>query len=322
MNATEQSEITRYVDGVRAALADLPAPVREELLEDLADHLAEVAAEADGTLEERLGPPAAYAAELRATAGVTGSGRSPRFQWDAARLRASRAARSADVRLGRTLGYERASDFGRLLRPGWWVLRGYLLALLFLGVFFNEQRGLLPSADESAWVWFGVVAVGVIASVRLGKATLRQRRWPAWLVMAGNTLLVLAVLVVANVDGSEMFTEPASVHESPYMPAPAVYPYDRDGRPIPDARLIDVYGNEVPIGGNYCDVVGRAGGDPWSACVVPFPFPSIPPLREAPVTGPPVPDRAATPPPSPDPTVTPAPSPPSPSVTPSPSRSG
>jgi hypothetical protein len=327
VNATEQSEITRYVDGVRAALADLPAPVREELLEDLADHLAEVAAEADGTLEERLGPPAAYAAELRATAGITGSGRTPRFEWETARIRAIGAARSADLRLGRTLGYERASDFGRLLRPGWWVLRGYLLALLFLGVFFSEQAGLLPSADESIWVWFGVVAVGVIASVRLGKVTLRQRRWPAWLVMAGNTLLVLAVLLAANADGSVMFTSRTS-DESPYMPNPVVYPYDRDGQPIRDARLFDDYGNEVPIGGTYCEVVSRAdGGGPWSACVIPFPYASVPPLPEATVTAPPAPDPTATPPPTPAPGMTPVPTPsptpgPSRSVTPSPSPSG
>src|SRR5512142_886760 len=74
MNAVEpparQEEIARYLDGVRAALLDLPPEVREELLEDLLAHLTEVAAESSEPLVDRLGEPSAYAAELRASAGV------------------------------------------------------------------------------------------------------------------------------------------------------------------------------------------------------------------------------------------------------------
>jgi hypothetical protein len=53
---TEQ-EIAGYVERVRQALADLPPTVRDELLEDLPEHLAEVAAEDAGAFAERLGPP-------------------------------------------------------------------------------------------------------------------------------------------------------------------------------------------------------------------------------------------------------------------------
>lgn len=45
-------EVEQYVYAVREALADLPAAEREELLEDLPDHLAEVAAEGEATLRE------------------------------------------------------------------------------------------------------------------------------------------------------------------------------------------------------------------------------------------------------------------------------
>ncbi|HEY2947781.1 MAG TPA: hypothetical protein VGJ53_05180 [Micromonosporaceae bacterium] len=41
---TTDQDVARYVERVRAALADLPANQREELLEELPDHLAEVAA--------------------------------------------------------------------------------------------------------------------------------------------------------------------------------------------------------------------------------------------------------------------------------------
>ncbi|RGA00278.1 hypothetical protein DI270_035560, partial [Microbispora triticiradicis] len=58
-----------YADAVREALADLPPEDRETLLEDLHDHISEVAAEPGLSLEDRLGAPEAYAAELRAAYG-------------------------------------------------------------------------------------------------------------------------------------------------------------------------------------------------------------------------------------------------------------
>jgi hypothetical protein len=63
-----------YLDGVRQALADLPAPEVAEILDDVRAHLADLTAELGGeadvaALTARLGPPSAYAAELRAAAG-------------------------------------------------------------------------------------------------------------------------------------------------------------------------------------------------------------------------------------------------------------
>jgi hypothetical protein len=63
-----------YLDGVRAALADLPAPEVAEILDDVRAHLADLTDELGGeadvaALTARLGSPGAYAAELRAAAG-------------------------------------------------------------------------------------------------------------------------------------------------------------------------------------------------------------------------------------------------------------
>ncbi|HEY0696218.1 MAG TPA: hypothetical protein VGD43_00230, partial [Micromonospora sp.] len=69
MSTAREQEIARYVGEVRRELADLPPETRDELLEDLPEHLTEVAAEADGPLADRLGTPQAYAAELRTAAG-------------------------------------------------------------------------------------------------------------------------------------------------------------------------------------------------------------------------------------------------------------
>lgn len=63
-----------YLAGVAAALSDLPAAELAEIMDDVRAHLADLAAEfgagaGTAAFTERLGSPAAYAAELRAAAG-------------------------------------------------------------------------------------------------------------------------------------------------------------------------------------------------------------------------------------------------------------
>ena len=66
--------VQQFLDGVRAALADLPPGEVDEILDDVRAHLADLADELGESpdrdaLSARLGTPAAYAAELRAAAG-------------------------------------------------------------------------------------------------------------------------------------------------------------------------------------------------------------------------------------------------------------
>jgi hypothetical protein len=127
----EPDEVARYAAAVRSALSDLPETARTELVEDLENHLREVLAEAGGSPTERFGTPAAYSAELRASAGLENL--MPR------RLRARTVVgKSWPVRvLGRAYAAARDHPFGRAmrhfllsLRPAWWVLRGYLAVQL------------------------------------------------------------------------------------------------------------------------------------------------------------------------------------------------
>src|SRR5262249_18579324 len=75
---TAHDDVDRYAAGVRAALVDLGPEARAHLLEALEARLREVASEPDVSLVERLGPPEAYAAELRAAYGApTSGGRTP-----------------------------------------------------------------------------------------------------------------------------------------------------------------------------------------------------------------------------------------------------
>lgn len=64
----------RYLRDVAPHLGGLPEQEKAELLDDLAQHLREIAAENGPPLRERLGPPGDYAAELVASAGVAADG--------------------------------------------------------------------------------------------------------------------------------------------------------------------------------------------------------------------------------------------------------
>ena len=65
-----RAERRRYLEQVRAALADLPEAERDALLADVESHVAEVSEETGDELVARLGSPDGFAAELRAAAGL------------------------------------------------------------------------------------------------------------------------------------------------------------------------------------------------------------------------------------------------------------
>src|ERR1700674_1647339 len=68
-NSKPPNDVAPHAAAVRSALASLPEAERASLLEDLENHLAEVAGESDLSLEERLGKPEDYAVELRSAYG-------------------------------------------------------------------------------------------------------------------------------------------------------------------------------------------------------------------------------------------------------------
>ena len=223
MNATD-TQVDDYAARVGAALADLPGAVRDELLADLTDHLAEVAGEDDGTdLETRLGPPETYAADLRAAAGLAPS-------------------RPASLR-------ERARDWGDHpwvhataaflpeLRPGWWVLRGVLMGFAV---------AVLPGFGPAAWI--PLVAVGAVASVLLGRRAQRDTRWR----LAGHLLSAVAVataVLALFAAGSGSTAPPADWVYGPDGPTgngfTNLYVYGPDGKPLKDVQIFDQDGNPV-----------------------------------------------------------------------------
>ncbi|KXK61630.1 hypothetical protein AWW66_12425 [Micromonospora rosaria] len=283
MTVTGQ-EITAYVERVRAALADLPPQTRDELTEDLSEHLAEVAAEADGSLVDRLGEPEAYAAELRAAAGATGPASARSLDQRAATLLAGARARlrATDRRIGPVLGYASASEYLRLLRPAWWVLRGYLAAMLITVVTTGGSFGLLPRLGGSTLAALLLLAVCVVASVWLGRRTPQLSRWPRLAVGAGTGVLVVFALAgfVSLDDEQRNWTGGGHEAIAVQQPHPPDF-YDSQGRPLLNPpRLFDQDGNPIWLGHPACDeVLYRSDGQP----VRPYPYcPEQTPFRSAP----------------------------------------
>jgi hypothetical protein len=259
VNTTVDGDVARYAAAVRAAFADVPAPDREALLEDIEDHLVEVAAETGGTLQERLGPPEAYAAELRAWAGLPAAGAARRR-----RLRTSRLGRRLERLWRAALAHPAGGavvEFLPELRPAWWVLRGYLavqLASIGLSFLFAHDVTLpLPTILGSQAVGLLAVGAAVVGSVALGRrgtATRQRRR----LTIAANAALGLFALVLLGGMGAVRVTDEPSYDQymvSGAYPEPGlrndghevsnVFPFDAKGRPLQGVDLYDQDG--VPL---------------------------------------------------------------------------
>lgn len=262
MTATAtSSEVTRYLDEVRALLADLPDDERDELLDDLAVHLQEVAAETGVPLEQAVGTPAAFAAELRASAGLGGQERAARNGWVAARERLAqvrhRVESSGPLRWVRALLPE--------LVPGWWVLRGYL-AVVILSVMGGEHHFPylpVPTLFGSAVLGLAAVVGAVVASVKLGRRHRHGAR-PRW-ATAVDVLVVFGALFAVgtmrdHIGPQYVFSEAAPTASGAFShpdgtPITNLFPYDEDGRLLDGVLLYDQDGRPVVIGddGGYSD---------------------------------------------------------------------
>ncbi|GAA0441208.1 hypothetical protein Aca07nite_29810 [Actinoplanes capillaceus] len=307
MNLTAQDEIAVYVEGVRLALAGLPPATRDELLEDLPEHLAEVLAEGGGSLTDRLGPPEAYAAELSASAGFATAGQ-PTSRYAAVtgraarhRARISEAVQRADVRVGPILGYARASEFLVLLRPAWWVLRGYLAAMAIAFMFDGNSRlGLMPRLGGDDFAAVLLLALGILGSIWLGRRGTPARKWPRRALRLATVYLVFFALIgffeVDSAAKRDGYSEVGYTGWNEFTDVRDVYVYDGDGRLISGVQLYDQDGNPIRLGEPYCD-------DPASGMSVPSRTLGYPHCPEAAPYHPG--DPSAVTPPTPD-TSTPA----------------
>ena len=270
-----------YLDAVAAALADLPAEDRDDLLEDLAGHLAAVAREdGDVPLTLRLGPPEQYAAELRTSAGLPAPPDAPargfgllRSQLTADWRRVSRSS------WGREVG-----AFLPLLTPAWWVLRAYLLVFVLALMSGSGLRGAVLLDVGLPLVGWALLAAAVVGSVRLGRRRLEEPR--RRLLLIGEVALAgLAATVLVSGTAAPVQTvyvqdsAPLSADEqwpllSQAGPVTDVFPYAADGTPLEDVLLFDQDGRPLRVGVQewWQDGCTRTPRPPLAADGVPVPF--------------------------------------------------
>jgi len=311
-DSKQANDVASYAAAVRVALVDLPDAERESLLEDLENHLAEVASESDLSLQERLGEPAAYGAELR-SAYRAGS--------DAASTRPRRLFRDRSWALIKTASSTQAYRELRAilpeLRPGWWVLRAYLVVLVLV-FFLRDGANLRPIPNPfSRLGLLQVLAtlVAIVISVRLGRRGMPVSRVWRGAVLAVNVaiaLLALPVLVSMGTGYTYPFSsgysaDPFSAASAGYYPGfTNIYPYSKEGQSLKDVLLYDQDGRPLVPGKTdiVTDVPTGADG---------LPIPNAYPLNERNPNGDPiVPPRVALPPrqtiaPAASPTATPSP---------------
>jgi uncharacterized membrane protein len=255
-------DVATYAAAVRASLAllmPLAESERESLLEDLEDHLAEVASESDVPLQERLGRPEDYAAELRSA--YTGAGET--------KTRPRRVRDRVRTLIASVIGTKAYRDMRALLpelRPGWWVMRAYL-AVLVLSFLFKDGHNLRPIPNPFSS--FGIVqilatAFAIVISVRLGRRGLpRSMSWrgAAWVANVAVALLALPVLVSMSTNYAYAYPISQPPHqyvtavEASYYGFANIYPYTKDGRPLKDILLYDQNGRPLTISQKYPAVI-------------------------------------------------------------------
>ena len=248
MTSNDQAgDVATYAASVRAALSDLASDQAEVLLEDLEDHLREIAADAGGPLAERLGPPEQYAQELRAAYGAAQAG-SP---WQKP---AFRNVRRVVAGVTGSSWYRELRAFLPQLRPAWWVLRAYLLVLVVTAAFspgYNLRPIPNPFSKRGLLEIF-VAVIAIVLSVRFGRRNQPLPKAVRLLAIAGNVAIALLALPVLGSMGtfpSFAMVESGSPLPSSYAQGEVtnVFPFSKDGKPLTDVLLYDQEGRPLTV---------------------------------------------------------------------------
>lgn len=270
-------EVDAFVAAVRARFGDLDADEREDLLDGLDADMADLVAERG---PEALGDPDAYAAELRAAAGLAPAARTRRgFGRRVPPLSPGVAIADARTRFDAEIA-ERpwagaAMEFLTAIRPAWWVLRAWLLvqaADALLGPW--EELTLLPTLMIPG-AGPTLLLLAVIVSVQVGRGTWpTERLVPAArrrvLVLIGNlALLVVALPLTVSQAENQMWWD-----DYRYAMASArTSGVTNDGRMVCNLQAYDVAGQPLP-GVQLFDDRGRSFDlrcpDRWGKAAYPW----------------------------------------------------
>jgi hypothetical protein len=251
------SDVETYLARVRAALADIPADERSELLEEVEASLHETASETGGSVAAQLGPPEDFAAELRAAAGLQ-----PSTTARAIGLRETFERLASDPRVAAT------TRFARELAPIWWAARGYVaIAALALaaGGSWSASHGAVPRIGTGK-LGAAAILVAVLVSIALGLWSRRSTAARVPLALVNLVLLGAAIPVGVHLShrpteavASRIVVQTSVVPGLAYNGAPVdnIYPYSRDGRLLHDVLLYSGSGAPLNVSTTAYDPLRR-----------------------------------------------------------------
>lgn len=245
----DRPDVEAYLAAVRDELADLGAEERDELLADVEASIFESAEESDAPIAARLGPPADFAAELRAAAGLSSAPRTQKWR------------RPSLAELWRSPRTAAAVRVLRELAPIWWVARAYVVVAIVAWL-SGDGRNVYPpevyNLGPSPHVGVGLLVLAVVASIGVGlwQRHRRSGRLGKPIVVVNLALALLAVPLYSNAHDWLTNRPIAFVTEDPVVqaglandgvPVQNVYPYSRDGRLLLDVLLFDQSGTPLYI---------------------------------------------------------------------------
>ncbi len=243
-SATLPAAAAAYLAALARELADLPADERAELLEEVEASLVE----AGDDPVARLGSPARFAAELRASAGLPPAAprqappREPLWQ-----------------RLKRDPRTRAALSVARELAPIWWVARAALLLMLLTTGVQSTYGGILPRLTGHPGLDVLICALPFAASIAIGLAG-RRRALPLRPLRVAADLALVACLALVPGQVNDIRGRATQIVYATAEPARQagltasgvavtnVYPYDARGRLLHDVRLYDQNGAPLDVG--------------------------------------------------------------------------
>jgi len=144
------------------------------------------------------------------------------------------------------------------LRPAWWVLRGYLGALIVtapLSGGYNLGPIPNPTTRHGLFQIFATV-VAIWLSVRIGRRSRALPQGLRFMAVSANLLIAfIAIAVLGNMHNfaySEIIGN-ATPEQAPFAAAFAggpltnVYPYSQDGKPLTNVLLYDQDGQPITV---------------------------------------------------------------------------
>jgi hypothetical protein len=159
------------------------------------------------------------------------------------------------------------ADLAQAIRPGWWVLRGWLVAqLICTGGSRNAWHGVIPEAGHSRVFGALITIAAIVASIWLGRWSQRFSPWPRALLVAGSLAIAIWALIALAAGSNDGFTSYVIVPAVSATPGPS---------PVPTDPSLDFGPSDGAVPGASLPITSRAAAPtPPSPTTLPSPHAS------------------------------------------------